>query len=209
MRSRHGLKASFWILVLFWVHPHPVKDFCMTQGLPFTWHYNSEWIQHSAFCSHPRSFSTYNILLQQFLMRSAQGSWQYPTYRRGSDAQAEDLGTKPREKGRGGGVWMSAQRSIGGLLPPRSSASAKGDNSPGGLRAPLGLPSPWQWTWDRSATISCPHRELIPPKPRPCLFPLTQAPEGPQETKTQLCIPAGHCLLPRAFPSICQNIWRN
>lgn len=65
-------------------------------------------------------------------MRSAQGSWQYPTYRRGSDAQAEDLGTKPREKGRGGGVWMSVQRSIGGLLPPRSSASAKGDNSPGG-----------------------------------------------------------------------------
>lgn len=79
----------------------------------------------------------------------------------------------------------------------------------GGLCAPLGLPSPWQWTWDRSAIISCPHRELIPPKPRPCLFPLTQAPEGPQETKTQLCIPAGHCLLPRAFPSICQNIWRN
>lgn len=44
---------------------------------------------------------------------------------------------------------------------------------------------------------------FLPSQEIPCLFPLTQAPEGPQETKTQLCIPAGHCLLPRAFPSIC------
>lgn len=197
MRSRHGLKASFWLLVLFWVNPHPVKDFCMTQGLPFTWHYNSAWIQLSAFCSHPRSFSTYNILLQQFLVRSARGSWQYPTYRTGSDAQAEDLGTKPREKGKEEAVCGCQLREALEAFCLQGAQHLLREITHRGAACSPGAAQPL--TVDVGSL--CHH--FLPSQEIPCLFPLTQAPEGPQETKTQLCIPAGHCLLPRAFPSIC------
>lgn len=48
----------------------------------------------------------------------------------------------PEKRGKRRRWVMSAQRSIGGLLPPRGSASAKGDNSPGGCVLPWGCPAP-------------------------------------------------------------------